>query len=77
MKMYKKENTYVNSESHHSTIADNAPDGIRFSPLPNVLEFKDVSSSLPLFSAVESKRSRNPSTDEASDEKKLELNCAA
>ncbi len=70
--MWKK--TYANSESHQRTIADKAPDGIRFSPFPKVLEFNDVSSSLPLFSVLESmKRSRNPSTAVASDEKKLEL----
>jgi hypothetical protein len=71
-KKKRKKNTYVNSESHHSTTADNAPDGIRFSPLPNV-----VSSSMPLFSGLESKRSRNPSTAVAREEKKLELIWAA
>ena len=68
--------TYANSESHQSTIADKAPEGIRFSPPPNVrdLEFSDVSSSLPLLSVLESmNKSKNPSTAMASDEKKLEL----
>jgi len=62
-------------------MADKAPEGIRFSPPPNVsdLEFSDVSSS-PLLSELESttmNRSKNSSTATARDEKKLELICAA
>jgi len=62
-------------------MADKAPEGIRFSPPPNVsdLEFSDVSSS-PLLSVLESitmNKSRNPSTAMERVEKKLELICAA
>jgi len=62
-------------------MADKAPEGIRFSPPPNVsdLEFSDVSSS-PLLSVLESitmNKSRNPSTAMERAEKKLELICAA
>lgn len=74
-------NTHASSESHQSTIADKAPEGILFSPPPNVsdLEFNDVSSSLPLLlsALVSINKSKKPSTATASDEKKLELIWAA
>ena len=75
-----KRSTYASSESHQSTIADKAPDGTRFPPVPtlNDLEFIEVLSSFPPLSESESmNKSRNPSTAIARDEKKLELSCAA